>query len=102
MMKATSCRLMFEGVELQGVASNDNRAVKSSEETLLTKLRERMNDRFGDVSAGVLRANELASFRNWTDPENAAGLFRMSEHHILYITQNELINIFVTILGQAG
>ncbi len=64
-MKATS-GLTFEGVELME-RSDSNR---TSEETLLIKLRESMNDRFGDVSAGVLCATKLASFRNWT--ENAA------------------------------
>jgi len=76
MAKATSGPL-FKGVELVSKeARSDNRAVKSSEETLLTKLRESMRDRFGDISAGVLSATKLASFKNWPAPENAAaGLF---------------------------
>ncbi len=34
---------------------------------------------YKDVSAGVLCATKLASFTNWTDSENATGVFSVSE-----------------------
>ncbi|KAK0135054.1 Zinc finger protein 862 [Merluccius polli] len=68
MMKATS-GLTFEGVKLS-VGKNDDRAVKTAGQTLLSRLRDSLNDRFQDVSEGVLRATMLASFKNWTDRES--------------------------------
>ncbi|KAK0140650.1 Zinc finger protein 862 [Merluccius polli] len=67
-MKATS-GLTFEGVKLS-VGKNDDRAVKTAGQTLLSRLRDSLNDRFQDVSEGVLRATMLASFKNWTDRES--------------------------------
>ena len=66
-MKATS-GLSFEGVEL---SRSDNRAVKVSQDSLLSNS---MSDRFEDFGAGVLSATNLVNFKNWADPANSAGL----------------------------
>ena len=91
MMKATS-GLTFEGVKLS-VGKNDDRAVKTAGQTLLSRLRDSLNDRFQDVSEGVLRATMLASFKNWTDRESVeTGWFFVSEQVPIIIPKYRILN----------
>ena len=78
MMKATS-GLTFEGVKLS-VGKNDDRAVKTAGQTLLSRLRDSLNDRFQDVGEEVLRATMLASFKNWEDE-----FFCHTLAHLMYL-----------------
>lgn len=70
MLRAALDSNTYQGVNL---SHKDTSHMMSNKDTLVDKLSDSMNHRFGDVRSGILSATRIVSFQQWPDPENSAG-----------------------------